>query len=168
MSGSEVRIVDAGPERIPELEPLWRALYEHHGAIAEGVAGVRPYEDTWRQRQGQYRDWLHGDTEATLLLAERDEHAVGYAMLTAGPGAATWDLGHRVVEVETLAVLAEERGSGVGAALMEAGRRWARERGARTMAVGLAHTNEGARRFYEREGFTPFYLEMVCDIGAPD
>ena len=163
---SDLRIVYAGPDRIPELEPLWRALYEHHGTIADGVAGVRPYEDTWKQRQGQYRDWLGGDTEAILLLAERDGRAVGYAMLTAGPGAATWDLGDRVVEVETLSVLARERGTGVGAALMEAGRSWARERGARTMAVGLAHTNEDARRFYEREGFTPFYLELVHDLDA--
>jgi GNAT superfamily N-acetyltransferase len=164
---SDPRIVEGGPERIPDLEPLWRALYEHHREVAEGVAGVRPYEDTWRQRRGQYRDWLEGDTEALLLVAERDGRATGYAMLTAGPGAATWDLGDTVVEVETLSVLPEERGSGVGAALMEAGRRWATQRGARTIAVGLAHTNEGAQRFYEREGFTPFYLDMVLDLGSP-
>jgi GNAT superfamily N-acetyltransferase len=91
---------------------------------------------------------------------------VGYAMLTAGAGAATWDLGNTVAELETLSVLAEERGSGVGAALMEAGRRWAVEHGARTMAVGLAHTNVGAKRFYEREGFTPFYLDMVLDLSS--
>src|SRR5919201_4925439 len=145
---SDLRIVDGGPERIPDLEPLWRALYEHHRAIAEGVAGVRPFEDTWRQRRGQYEGWLSGD-EAVLLIAERDGRAVGYAMLTAGAGAATWDLGERVAEIETLSVLAEERGSGVGAALTEAGRRWAVEQGARTIAVGLAHTHVGARRFYE-------------------
>ena len=163
---SDPRIVEGGPERIADLEPIWQALYEHHGDIAEGVAGVRPYEDTWKQRQGQYREWLEGDGEAALLLAERDGRAVGYAMLTAGPGAATWDLGDRVVEIETLSVLPEERGSGVGAALMDECRRWARDRGGRTIAVGLAHTNEGARRFYERVGFTPFYLDMVLDIDS--
>jgi GNAT superfamily N-acetyltransferase len=163
---NDVRIVEAGPERIPDLEPLWRSLYEHHRGLATGVAGVRPYADTWRQRQGQYRGWLGGEEEAGLLIAERGGCAVGYAFLTAGPGAATWDLGDRVAELETLAVHADERGSGVGAALVEAGRRWARERGAGTLAVGLAHTNEGARRFYEREGFTPFYLEMVLDLSS--
>jgi GNAT superfamily N-acetyltransferase len=161
---SEIRVVEAGPERIPEVEPLWRALYEHHRGIAEGVAGVRPFEDTWRQRRGQYQGWLAGDGEAALLLAERGDRVVGYAMLTAGPGAATWDLGEVVAEVETLSVLPEERGGGVGAALMRASRRWALEHGAATLAVGLAHTNDGGRRFYEREGFTPFYLEMVLDL----
>jgi GNAT superfamily N-acetyltransferase len=160
----DVRVVDAGPERIPELEPLWRSLYEHHRAIADGVAGVRPFELTWSQRQGQYRGWLGGDEDAALLIAERGGRAVGYAFLTIGPGAATWDLGDRVAELETLTVLADERGSGVGAALMDASRRWSAERGAEAIGVGLAHTNAGARRFYEREGFTPFYLEMMLDL----
>jgi GNAT superfamily N-acetyltransferase len=163
---SNLRIVEGGPERIGDLEPLWRALYEHHRGIAEGVAGVRPFEDSWRQRKGQYQGWLEGDADAVLLVAERDGRAVGYAMLTAGAGAATWDLGDTIVEIETLSVLAEERGSGVGAALMEAGRRWAVEHGARTILVGLAHTNVGAKRFYEREGFTPFYLDMVLDLSS--
>ena len=163
---SELCIVEGGSDRIGDLERLWRALYEHHRGIAEGVSGVRPFEDSWRQRRGQYRGWLEGDTDAVLLVAERDGRAVGYAMLTAGPGAATWDLGDRVAEIETLSVLPDERGSGVGAALMEASRRWALERGVRTIAVGLAHTNVGAKRFYEREGFTPFYLDMVLDLGS--
>jgi GNAT superfamily N-acetyltransferase len=163
----DLRIVEGGTERIPDLEPLWRALYEHHRGIAEGVAGVRPFEDTWRHRQGQYRDWLEGDTDAALLIAERAGRPVGYAMLTAGAGAATWDLGDRVVEIETLSVLPAERGSGVGGVLIEASRGWALERGVRTIAVGLAHTNAGAERFYEREGFTPFYLDMVLDLGTP-
>jgi GNAT superfamily N-acetyltransferase len=163
---SDLRIVEGGAQRIPDLEPLWRGLWEHHRGIAQGVAGVRPFEESWRQRQGQYRGWLEGDTDAVLLVAERDGRAVGYAMLTAGPGAATWDLGDPVAEMETLSVLPEERGSGVGVALMEASRRWALERGIRTIAVGLAHTNAGAERFYEREGFTPFYLSMVLDLGS--
>jgi GNAT superfamily N-acetyltransferase len=163
---SDVRIVEGGAERIADLEPLWRALYEHHRGIAEGVARVRPFADTWRKRRGQYQAWLTGEDEAVLLLAERGGRVVGYAMLTGGPGAATWDLGERVAEIETLSVLPEERGGGVGAALVEASRRWALERGADTIAVGLAHTNEGAERFYGREGFTPFYLEMVLDVGS--
>ena len=161
---SDVRIVEAGADRIDDVQPLWRALYDHHRGIAEGVADVRPFEDTWRQRRGQYKGWLEGDGEAGLLLAERGDRAVGYAMVTAGPGAATWDLGDVVAEIETLSVLREERGSGVGATLMQASRNWALERGATSIAVGLAHTNAGARRFYEREGFAPFYLEMVLDL----
>ena len=161
----DLRIEQAGAEGIAELEPLWRALYDAHSAIAQGVAPVRPYEETWRRRRKQYEEWLGGD-DTTLLLARRGDRAVGYAMLTLGPGAATWDIGERVAELETLSVLADERGTGVGAALVEAARKWARERGADSISVGLAHTNDGARRFYEREGFGPFYLDMVLDLRA--
>jgi hypothetical protein len=122
---SDLRVVEGGPERIGELEPLWRALHEFHRGIADGVAAVRPFEDSWRQRRGQYPGWLDGDADAVLLIAERDGRAVGYAMLTVGAGAATWDLGEVVVEVETLSVLPEER-----------------------------------------EGFTPFYLDMVLELGS--
>ena len=161
---SDLRIVEAGPERIGDLEPLWRALYDHHRGIAEGVAAVRPFEDTWRRRRAQYEGWLAGEDEAALLIAVRDGRAVGYAMLTVGQGPATWDLGEKVAEIETLSVLGDQRGSGVGAALMEACRRWAVGRGADAIAVGLAHTNNGAQRFYERERFTPFYFDMVLDL----
>jgi GNAT superfamily N-acetyltransferase len=160
---AELRIVESGPERIPDLEPLWRSLYEHHREIGRDVAAVRPFEETWRRRRSQYRGWLGGE-DATLLIAERASRAVGYIMLTLGPGAATWDLGELLAEVETLAVLADERSGGVGAALMRAGVEWALGRGADGLMVGLAHTNDRALAFYEREGFRPFYLEMTLDL----
>jgi GNAT superfamily N-acetyltransferase len=158
-----VRVVEAGPERVPDIEPLWRALYEHHRGISSGVADVRPFAETWRRRRRQYEEWLAGEN-ASMLIAEREGRPVGYAAVTVGPGPATWDLGDPVVELETLSVLPEERGSGVGRALMQEVRRWAHERGATAIAVGLAHTNDVARRFYERQGFNPFYIEMVLDL----
>lgn len=124
---------------------------------------MRDFADSWRRRRAEYERWLSGD-EAVLVVAEREGRAVGYAMVTVGHGPATWDLGDRALEIETLAVLPKERSAGVGRVLVEEAERVARERGAEVMAVGLAHTNEGARRFYEREGFGLFYLEMVRDL----
>ena len=85
--------------------------------MARSVAPVRDFSDTWRRRRAQYESWLAGD-DAVLLIAQRDDRAVGYAMVTVEAGPATWDLGERV----------------------------ARERGAEALAVGLAHTNDGALR----------------------
>jgi ribosomal protein S18 acetylase RimI-like enzyme len=156
-------VVRAGAERIAELEPLWRTLYDHHAEVGRPVAPVRDFADSWRRRRAQYAVWLAGD-DAVLLVAERDGRAIGYAMVTVGDGPATWDLGDRALEIETLTVLPDERGAGVGRALMDEAQRFARERGAEVMAVGLVHTNDGARRFYEREGFGLFYVEMVRDL----
>lgn len=124
---------------------------------------MRDFEASWRRRRGQYQQWLP-EHDTVLLIAERSGRAVGYAMLRIGEGPATWDLGDRALELETLAVLAQERGAGVGHALMAEVDRVAREADVRTMAVGLVHTNEGARRFYEREGFRLFYLDMVREL----
>jgi GNAT superfamily N-acetyltransferase len=156
-------VVEAGAKRIGTLEPLWRALYDHHAEVGGEVSALRPFAETWRRRQAQYEHWLAGP-DAALLLAERGGEPIGYTMVTLGDGAATWDLGERVAEIETLAVLASERGAGVGAALMRATVDWARAQGADALDVGLVHTNDGAQRFYEREGFRPFYLTMVCDL----
>ncbi len=160
-----VSIIRGGPEHIDSLEPLWRALYEHHAEVGRGVAPVREYPDTWRYRRAQYEKWL-GDGEAVLLLAQRDQRAIGYAMVRPMPGAATWNLGERGLEIETLAVLSAERGGGVGHALIEAAEQLALERGAEFMDVGLVYTNEGAYRFYEREGFRRFYTSMVRKVNG--
>ena len=158
-----VRVVRAGGDRIGDLEPLWRALYDHHAAVGGSVAPVRTFADSWRRRRAQYERWLAGDA-AVLLIAERAGRPVGYATVTIGDGPATWDLGDRALEVETLAVLPEERGAGVGHALMQEAQRVARDGGAEVISVGLVHTNDGARGFYEREGFGLFYLELVKDL----
>lgn len=160
-----VSILRGGPEHIEELEPLWRALYEHHALVGREVAPVREFADSWRHRRAEYERWLSAG-ETLLLLARHEGRIVGYAMVRPGPGAATWDLGERGLEIETLSVLPDERRRGVGRALIEEAARVAGEAGAEFMAVGLVYTNEGAYRFYERAGFRRFYISMVRKLST--
>ena len=51
--------------------------------------------------------------------------------------------------------------AGASAALTEAAADVAAEAGARAMLVGVAHSNEDAIRFYEREGFEAFYVLLI-------
>ena len=146
-------------EDIDRMEPLWRALWSHHITL-EDMRPTRTAEASWEFRSNQYRDWLTKDNY-TLLLAERDGEPIGYAVVSIGDGGATWDVGKQVAEVETLSVLESERGSGVGKALTSAAEEVANEAGVETLVVGVAHTNEGALRFYEREGYTPFYVTLM-------
>src|SRR5436309_10827463 len=105
-------VVQADAERIGELEPLWRALWEHHREAARGMAEVNPLEESWRRRRAQYEEWLAG-SDAALFVAAREEGLVGYAMVTVSDPPATWEFGHGYAEVETLSVLAAERGAGI-------------------------------------------------------
>jgi GNAT superfamily N-acetyltransferase len=154
---AEIRIAIAGAERLDELEPLWRAMHSHHEAMADQVAPVRPFDESWQRRRAEYEQWLaSGDAE--LLVAERDGSAVGYLMLRFMAGASTWDIGERVAEIESLSVLEQERGTGIGAGLIAAAREQAA--GARLL-VSVVTANRDAVRFYEREGFGPFYVLLL-------
>ena len=148
-----------GRDDVDRLKPLWHALRDHHASLAE-MPPTRSLDDSWAHRRNQYLDWLSGDDNA-VLLAERDGEPIGYAVVSLGGGAATWDVGERTVEIETLSVLESERGHGVGRALTDAAIGLAAEAGAGSVLVGVAHSNADAIRFYEREGFEPFYLSLI-------
>lgn len=92
-----------------------------------------------------------------LWHALRDHHVTLPEMLPPRTRDESWAVRKRT----SLSVLESERGSGVGQALTEAAAKVARDAGAEALFVGVAHSNEGAIRFYEREGFESFYVLLV-------
>lgn len=148
-------------EDVDRLEQLWYALRDHHVSLPR-MRPAREREDSWAHRRRTYLRWLPNEDEYMLLLAERDGEPIGYAVVSVAEStSATWEVGERNAEIETLSVLASERGNGVGRALMDAASEIAREAGAGAVVVGVAHSNEGAIRFYEREGFDDFYVLLM-------
>jgi ribosomal protein S18 acetylase RimI-like enzyme len=144
-------------EVLDEIEPLWNALQVHHGEITPKLGPATPKRslaDAWRVRRGKYERWL-GDPDTFVAIAEVDGAAVGYAFVTVGPGYASWATGERIADLETLSVLPESRGAGVGTALLEAV--WARlgEIGVEDLSITTTTTNVDAQRFYERHGLEP-------------
>ena len=77
------------------------------------------------------------------------------------PPGPTWALGAEMGEVESLAVVEAARGAGVGAALLSACREALGKRGIEYWSVAVVESNAGAVRLYEREGFRPFYRQML-------
>ncbi|HWM63779.1 MAG TPA: GNAT family N-acetyltransferase [Solirubrobacterales bacterium] len=137
------------------VEPLWNALQEHHARITPALGERTPKRDAgaaWRMRRGKYERWLEAP-ETFFVVAEASGEPVGYAFVTVGPGYASWETGDRLAELQTLSVLAECRGGGVGAALIDAA--WSRldGLGVDDMAITTTVTNVDAHRFYERHGF---------------
>ena len=78
-----------------------------------------------------------GDELVGFLTAYRDIHSVRF-------GQRAW--------VEDLAVHPEHRSRGIGKALLDAAKAWARERGATHLKLESAEARIDAQRFYEREG----------------
>ncbi|HEX4305116.1 MAG TPA: GNAT family N-acetyltransferase [Solirubrobacterales bacterium] len=174
-----VEIIEAGPERIDAVEPLWLALAAHHGALTPAELPVRAPEDGWPMRRERYRQAL--EDGAVLFLAEVTGDGAATDDAPGGPlgGGTTEALGYafarlgsapealaieRPLEVETVAVLPAARGRGIGTALMDAVDAWARERGIGHLTLAVRTNNDDARRLYERRGFRSVYETMYATL----
>jgi GNAT superfamily N-acetyltransferase len=116
-----VQITRAGIERVDELEALWKALQDHHAEVMPNAGGLAPreLEQTWEMRRTKYNSLL-SEPEAFVLIAEDGDRVLGYAMVGISDGSIGYVTGPRVGEVETLSVLPDARGRGVGESLMNA------------------------------------------------
>ncbi len=149
-----LRYADAVTE-LDVVEPLWNALQEHHAGITPALGAETPKRDNadaWRMRRMKYEHWLE-DPDTFFVLAEDAGRAIGYAFVTVGFGYASWETGDRMAQLETLSVLTERRGEGVGAALMEAVWERLAEAGVDELGISTTTTNVDAHRFYEQQGF---------------
>jgi predicted N-acetyltransferase YhbS len=86
---------------------------------------------------------------AALVAVDVTETVVGWIQVERTPSLAVSDS----ALIGGLVVDEHHRSGRIGAALLEAGERWARDHGARTITVSSRVAREGAHRFYEREGY---------------
>lgn len=145
---------------LPSLEPLWNALQAHHSEITPRLAGQTPKrgaEEAWLLRRAKYERWLKAP-DTFFVIAEEEEASVGYAFVTVGPGYASWATGERLAELETLSVLPDHRGLGVGSLLLDAVRKRLQEMAIDDLAVTTAIANVDSQRFYERHGLSKSFV----------
>lgn len=157
--GLSLRHADSLAE-LGALEPLWNVLQEHHARITPALADVTPalgVEESWQRRRTKYERWL-ADGGAFFVVAETLSAAVGYAFVTVGPGYSSWATGDRAATLETISVLPEHRGAGVGEALLETVWERLAEDGIEDLAITTAATNIDSHRFYERQGFSKSFV----------
>ncbi|QEN87837.1 GNAT family N-acetyltransferase [Labrys sp. KNU-23] len=94
-----------------------------------------------------------------VLVARQGEAVIGHAQIvvTDEPG---------VLELKSLAVLAEHRGAGIGRELVAAAIAFSRERCARSLIVSTATADIANLRFYQRRGFR--MTRIVPDAFRPE
>jgi ribosomal protein S18 acetylase RimI-like enzyme len=158
VSAHRVEIV--GEEVLDELRPLWLALKRHHGAMAPGEGPVRDDDDAWRHRRRLYGEWITEPGAFVALARDAGGRPVGYAFVTLnGPGA-TWPRPERFGYVESLVLLPEARGGGLGRELLRAVWDRVAELGGTEVRLGVIAANAPARQFYEALGFEPLELTV--------
>jgi GNAT superfamily N-acetyltransferase len=136
----EAEIRAARPGEEGRVVPLYEWLF--------APPGVKP--DAWDEKRAAValREAIESH-DSTVLVAEDGEELIGF--LTAYLDLHSVRFGHRAW-VEDFAVRPDRRSQGVGKALLDAAKAWARERGATHLELDSAEPREDAHRFYEREG----------------
>ena len=160
-------VLHAAEADLDRVARCWLAMAAHHASIADAAWIRRTAEDSWRRRRASYAAWL-ASGEGRLLLAvpagEPAAAADGYAFVRVRKGGETFDLGERVGELESLAVVAEARGVGVGGLLLDAARELLRREGIAHWFVSYIEGNDGADRLYRRAGFRPFARTLMGPV----
>jgi ribosomal protein S18 acetylase RimI-like enzyme len=162
---NEVSIARGGVDSIDALEPLWMALHAQHRTVDPELRGIpiRTDQESWTRRRSLYHAWL-SEKDAFLLKAGLGGRLVGYALAHLHEADESWDTGGRFGVLESIAVIPEMRGRGLGRALMSAVYAELRRLGVAVLEIGVLSTNAAARRFYEREGFAPWLTHYLGRI----
>ncbi|WP_101947036.1 GNAT family N-acetyltransferase [Mycobacterium sp. 3519A] len=144
--------------------PLWTAVHHRHAAVMPHLAPYVSDDETWRVRRGLYEQLL-AKPDTLLLLAFDGDTAVGYGLAHVMPVddswiADTWVTGPRIGEIESLSVLPEYRGGGLGSALLTRLEEHLRDAGCEDLILGALPGNTDAIRLYERMGYQPTWLYL--------
>jgi GNAT superfamily N-acetyltransferase len=134
---AKIRAADRGEERA--LIPLYEWLFAPPGSV--------PVQWEPKRAEVALRQAIESH-DACVLVAVDGEEIVG--ICTAYLDLHSVRFGYRAW-VEDLAVDPERRSQGIGKALLEAAKDWARGRGATHLELDSGDARTNAHRFYERE-----------------
>ena len=159
----EVEIVEAGAERLDDVEPLWQAMHEHNAEIAGDARAVVPFrgtDDSWQRRRDEFERWMRAG-DAWLLIAEREGSPVGFAFFRICEGDWSFATNERMGELEALSVEPGLRRWGIGSLLMEEVEQRLAAAGVGFIGLAVIAGNEEALGFYKRWGMAPSHVRCL-------
>ncbi len=145
-----IEFVHGGAELMALAQPLWEALFDHHLATGAGGIATIERELSWARRRAHYERLFAGHPRVELWLAVQRGLPIAYMLWHEDQLA-----GERVAVLESLSVLAQERGLGLGTQLMQLFDERARTREIALSAVDVLGGNSRAEQLYLRYGFEP-------------
>jgi len=159
-----LEITRGNADDIDSLEPLWVAVHHAHRAAMPELAPYVDDAETWREHRPLYVS-LFERPDTFLFLARVDGELVGYALGCVAPAAEgwaadTWRVGDRIGELESLSVLPDHRGEGIGSKLLDAVDQEFAKLDVDDVVIGALPGNTGALKLYERRGFKPTWIYL--------
>jgi GNAT superfamily N-acetyltransferase len=155
----DLRIRRAGAGDVDALLTISSALF----AEDAGTHDPEVMNTDWPQQHGRASfEALVDDPDRVGLLAEIRGELVG-GLMGSLPELTPF-VRLREARLNSLWVMPDHRGAGVGVPLVDAFLDWARERGAPYAIVTAYAANTGAQRFYERRGFSPHTVTLRTSL----
>jgi len=137
-----------GDEKLlDDVRELWEALNEHHGKNSLHFKDFYHHFSFAVRKADLTKHAQNGSIQVVICFDEAAQLRVGYCI-----GSVDSDL---VGEIESIFVLPDYRGLGIGDELMRKSLQWMDKMGAGKITVNVAAGNEPAFGFYEKYGFYP-------------
>ncbi|MHA3684940.1 GNAT family N-acetyltransferase [Leucobacter sp. HY1908] len=151
-SSAPIRVDLGGPELLPDVQPVWDAVLDTLPTAGAAGLSLQPVRESWPLRLARY-ERVFERQPAFVLVARQGEQVIGYALAYADDPIDEVSDGP-VVTLESLAVLPEMRGQGLGGWLLEEAESEGIEQwGAQASALEVLAGTESADDFYARAGF---------------
>jgi len=160
---SEWQVRTGGAADLDLVGPLWVAVHHQHNETMPHLAPYVSDDETWQVRRVLYEELL-AKPDTLLLIASVDDTVVGYGLAHVMPVddswiSDTWVTGSRIGEIESLSVLPQYRGSGLGSELLDRLEQHLHATGVEDLILGALPGNTDAIRLYDiadinRPGFT--------------
>lgn len=161
-----ISVVQIDLERIDALAHLWKALHHYHAKVTPQLGETRSPEESWSRRKADYKTWFT-EPDTFVLLAEFEKRPVGYVFVRIQESnSTTWESEDRIAKVETLSILPDFRGMGIGAKLMDQVYVHLKSKSISNVSLTVVATNPKAIEFYLREGFDQWFLTMGKRISS--
>ena len=152
---TSVTIRAAKPADINLVESLWLALYKHqkeHGMLLDlSASSFSQWAEAMKPALGRF---------TCLFIAEHNSEPIGFLagnLKTLPP----WFGGHLIGFVSEVFVADAHRGMNVGHDLIDTALRWFKTNRAHRVELQVVMNNTGARRLYNKLGWTEELVQMV-------
>jgi ribosomal protein S18 acetylase RimI-like enzyme len=147
MRDNKIYYLQGDEKLLDNVKELWEALNEYHGKKA------LYFKDFYRQFSFNARknDWIkrvrNGSIHVVICFDEAVQTRAGYCISSVNSD--------HEGEIESIFVLPDYRGLGIGEELMQRSLHWMSEAGVEKIVVNVAAGNEQSFSFYKKFNFYP-------------
>lgn len=150
-TGLDIRLEPVQLEQFSAFATLFEKLHDFNASLNEKFT-LAP---NWREALYEQFLQTYQSDSALWLLAWNESQPVGMLLLQVQTSSPLFQNSQKSIELVTLYVEAEFRGTGLAQQLMLAAKTWAKSYGASYMHLYVTSQNDRARAFYRRCGWHP-------------